>query len=150
MILRASGLAGTALLMSGCAVFSTVQTDQDYIPGDGTALTMPGLKLRNLVVVAAEKGGPGVLVGQAVNGGTVPIEVTFAVEGSTTPTTAIVPAFREKDITAAPTRAKLGAVPSAPGGMVEVTVATAEAGQNIVNVPVLLPENAYEGLLDGL
>ncbi len=147
-ILRAAGLTAVALLMSGCAVFSTVQTDEDYLPGDGTQLSMPGLELRNLVVVSETKGGPGVLVGQAVNLGDAAIDVGFAVEGSTSPTTATVPAYREKAIATTATSVDIDAVPTAPGGMVNLMVTTAEAGQNVVQVPVLLPNNEYAGLLD--
>lgn len=147
VILRATGLTAAALLMSGCAVFSPVQTDENYLPGDGTQLNMPGLELRNLVVVASEKGGPGVLVGQAVNKSDAPVQVSFAVEGSSTPTSATVPAHGEKGSASTPTSVKLDSVTSAPGGMVTVTISTREAGQNIVQVPVLLPNNQYKGLI---
>lgn len=146
--MSASGLTAAALLMSGCAVFSPVQTDVNYLPGDGTQLEMPGLGLRNLVVITDELGAPGVLVGQAVNLGDVPIQVTFAVEGSSTPAAATVPAFAATPIAQTPTRVDIDSVPAAPGGMVTMVIATREAGQNLVQVPVLRAEGQYDGLLD--
>lgn len=148
--LRTTGLAGAALLLSGCAVFSPVTTQENYLPSDGTQLLMPGLELSSLVVVAAEEGGPGVLVGQAVNGNSAAVEVTFGLEGSSATATATVPAYREVPIASTPNAVSLDSVPAAPGQMVNLLVTTREAGQNVVQVPVLLPTNQYEGLLSGL
>ena len=90
--LRASALAGTILLASGCAsAFSPIQTDYDYEAADGVPLTIEGLDLRDLAVVVPAKGGTGLVVGQAVNRSTSAVEVTFAVVGAPTPATVAVP-----------------------------------------------------------
>ncbi len=143
--LRLAGLAAAALLASGCAVFSPVQTNDAYIPADGVPLTLPGLALRNLVVVADSKGGPGTVVGQAVNEGADALDVTFGVAGGT-PVSATVPAYSEDALSANGSPVVLGAVPEAPGAMVQLTVATREAGQNVVLVPVLPSTRYYTGL----
>ena len=82
-VLRASALAGTILLASGCAsAFSPVQTDYAYDAGDGVPLSIVGLDLRDLAVVVPAKGETGIVVGQAVNRSTSAVDVTFAVEGA--------------------------------------------------------------------
>ncbi|NHA66655.1 hypothetical protein [Phycicoccus flavus] len=136
--LRLLGLAGATLVVSACGVFSPVQTDYPYIPADGVDLTMPGLDLRNLAVVTDAEGSAGVLVGQAVNEGAEAVEVTFALSGdaggrgaSTT-----VPAYSGSSLSET-TPVTLAAVPAAPGALVELSVTTAQAGRNVVEVPVL-------------
>ncbi|PKW26635.1 hypothetical protein [Phycicoccus duodecadis] len=140
--LRLTGILGATLLASGCAVFSPVQTDYPYIPADGVRLTIPGLDLRNLVVVASEKGGQGVLVGQAVNETPDAVDVVFAVgDAQTTPTA--VPALSGSSLGGNGSAVGVGAVPVAPGEMVELSVTTREAGRNVVRVPVLTPSRYY-------
>lgn len=144
-VLRLTGIAGAALLVSACGVFSPVQTDYPYIPGDGVALTMPGLDLRNLVVVTEGQGAPGTIVGQAVNEGADAVQVSFALEGGGE-TRVTVPAFSDDALSLDGSPVVLDAVPDAPGAMVELTVTTPEAGRNVVRVPVLPPTRYYEGL----
>lgn len=144
-ILRPTALVGAALLASGCSVFSPVQTDRPYIPGDGVGLTISGLDLRNLAIVSDGKGAPGVLVGQAVNRGPESVDVVFAVQGSAGTRTA-VPAHSGAALSDADSTVELGSVPVAPGAMVQLTVATEEAGQNVVLVPVLPREQYYADL----
>lgn len=143
--LRFAGLAAATLLASGCAVFSPTQTDYPYIPADGVDLSMPGLELRNVAVVASAEGAPGVLVGQAVNDAADAVEVAFGLQGEQGGTTS-VPAYSGASLSSATAKVEVGAVPVAPGGMVQLTVTTQEAGQNVVLVPVLAPELYYADL----
>ncbi|WP_377645049.1 hypothetical protein [Oryzobacter terrae] len=141
--LRATALAGALLLgAAGCAVFSPVQTDYAYQPADGPALDTGDLKLRNLVVVAAEKGGDGILVGQAVNGAAQAVQVSFSV-GSDTPANRTVPASSGAALSAPGSSVVLTAVPGGPGDVVDLTVTTPGSGQNVVTVPVLAPTGYY-------
>ena len=140
--LRLGAVAGATLVATGCGVFSPVQTDEAYIPADGTDLTMPGLELRNVVVVTEGEGDPGVVVGQAVNRGPDAVEVQFSLDGGT-PATASVPAFSGGSLTDGGSQVTLTQVPSAPGTLVDLVVVTQEAGQNVVSVPVLPPERYY-------
>jgi hypothetical protein len=144
--LRASALAGAVLLASGCAVFSPVQTDYDYDAADGVPLTIRGLDLRDLAVVVPEKGGTGIVVGQAVNRSTSAVDVTFAVTGAPTPATVAVPASSGKTLSDAATGIEIPGIPAAPGEMVEMTVTTDEAGANVVRVPVLANTGYYSHL----
>ncbi|GIL36791.1 hypothetical protein [Phycicoccus sp. DTK01] len=141
--LRLAGLAAATLTVSACGVFSPVQTDYPYIPADGVDLTVPGLDLRNIAVVSAQEGAAGTLIGQVVNNAAEPVEISFTVEGGT-PATTSVPAYSGEGL--ADAKVRLESVPAAPGSMVQLTVSTREAGQNVVLIPVLSPENYYEGL----
>ncbi len=143
--LRFAGLAAATLLASGCGVMSPAQTDYSYIPADGVPLSIPGLDLRNLLIVADSQGGPGTLVGQAVNTGKDAVEVQFGVAGGS-PTGATVPAYSDDAISASGSPVVLGSVPDAPGSMVQLIVATREAGQNTILVPVLPSTRYYSEL----
>lgn len=143
--LRLAGLAAATLTVSACGVFSPVQTDYPYIPADGVPLTIPGLDLRNLVIVSDEEGGPGTIVGQAVNEGRDPVEVSFSLEGSSPTTTTVAP-YSDDAISADGKAVTLETVPQRPGSMVQLVVTTQQAGQNVVQVPVLPSERYYEGL----
>ena len=146
-VLRASAVAGTILLASGCAsAFSPIQTDFDYDSADGVPLTIEGLDLRDLAIVVPEKGGTGIVVGQAVNRSTSAVDVTFAVTGAPTPATVAVPASSGKTLSDAATGVEIPGIPAAPGEMVQMTVTTPEAGKNVVNVPVLVNKGYYEDL----
>jgi hypothetical protein len=134
------------VLASGCATFSPVQTDENYLPADGVQLTVPGLDLRDVAILAAAEGGPGVIIGQAINDGPSAIDVTFGVEGAKAPVTAVVPANSAANLSTPSTRVELESVPAAPGAVVELTVVTKQAGTNVVRVPVLAPEGPYADL----
>jgi hypothetical protein len=144
--LRVSALAGAALLVSGCATFSPVQTEYDYPAADGVRLSITGLELRNLAIVTAAKGATGVLVGQAVNSGDSAVDVSFAVQGGAPATTATVPAHSGDTLSDSTSTVEIPAVPAPPGAMVELVVSTPQAGQNIVTVPVLAPTGYYASL----
>ncbi|HYJ26428.1 MAG TPA: hypothetical protein VEW73_01860 [Nocardioides sp.] len=146
-LLRASALAGTILLASGCAsAFSPIQTDYDYDAADGVPLSLEGLDLRNLAVVVPAKGGTGILIGQAVNRDSAAVDVTFAVTGAPAPATVAVPANSGKSLSDSATGVEIPGIPVAPGEMVQMTVTTDEAGANVVNVPVLANTGYYSDL----
>ncbi|WP_345207699.1 hypothetical protein [Fodinibacter luteus] len=147
--LRAAALAGATLLASGCAVFSPVQTDVDYPAGDGVRLSIDGLELRNLALVVPEENGTAVLIGQAVNSGTSAVDVTFTVQGAPTSAAAAIPASSGDTLSGTTTRVEIESLPAAPGDNVELVVSTAQAGENVVTVPVLPATGYYEGLTTG-
>ncbi len=146
--LRLSAAAAASLLVSACAVFSPVQTNEPYIPADGVPLTIPGLSLRNLAIVTATENGPGVVVGQVVNETGNAVDVTFGIQGgpSATGSSSVAP-YSGDTITDSTEQVQLPSVPAKPGAMVYLTVTTREAGQNVVQVPVLLDNRFYTGLL---
>jgi hypothetical protein len=148
--LRLSAVAAATLLASGCAVFSPVQTDEPYIPADGVPFNMPGLSLRNLAIVTGANGGPGVVVGQVVNESPKAVDVTFGIQGGAQASASTaVPANSGDTITDESRKVEISNVGVPAGSMVNLTITTAEAGQNVVLVPVLLDNRFYEGLLGG-
>ncbi|MGB7819134.1 MAG: hypothetical protein WBL35_10440 [Ornithinibacter sp.] len=124
--------------LNGCAIFSPVQTDEQYIQADGVPLTTTNIEFENLVIVAPARDAGGVLVGQAVNQTRQPIQVTFAVAGAAPTTITIAPAAADA-ITAIPSNVDLGPIPEPPGAMVQLSVSTAASGTSLVLVPVLPP-----------
>ena len=137
--LRATALAGAVLVaVSGCALSSPVQTDYAYQPADGPSLDTGDVDLRNLVVIAPEKGGDGVLVGQAVNNAPQAVQVSFSVGGDS-PANRTVPASSGAALSTPGSTVALTAVPGGPGDVVDLTVTTPGSGQNVVTVPVLAP-----------
>ncbi|MFQ6171500.1 hypothetical protein ACK8HX_07835 [Oryzobacter sp. R7] len=142
-LLRATALAGALLLASGCAVFSPVQTDYAYQAADGPSLDTGDLRFGNLVVVAAEEGGDGVLVGQAVNESAEAAEVTFAL-GEGAPTRRTIPASSGGSLSEGGSPVVLSGVPARPGQLVQLTVTTPQSGPNVIQVPVLAPTGYYE------
>jgi hypothetical protein len=146
-VTRTAALVGAGLLLSGCAVFSPLQTTENYVPADGVPLDIPGLELRNLAVVAESEGGPGVVIGQAVNDGASAVEVSFSVGEEGEPVVAVLPAGSGGTLSDGTDNVDLAAVPAPPGALVDLTVITEAAGESIVQVPVLAPEGDYAGLL---
>jgi hypothetical protein len=146
--LRAAALAGAALIVSGCAVFSPLQTQYDYQAADGPALDTGDVQLHDLVVVAKEKGGEGVLVGQAVNRAKQAVEVSFAV-GEGTPAKHTVPATSGDTLSQGASAVVLTGVPGGPGEVVELTVTTPGSGENVVVVPVVAPTGYYAQFASG-
>lgn len=138
----AAAALGTTLL-GGCAVFSTVQTDQPYQPADGVNATFGELDLRGVLVVAETEDGPGTVVGQLVNNGPDDIMVTIGTTADA-PMQAPVTVERGSSFTLGEeSSGRLASVPAAPGDVVQLQVSTQDTGQNVVTVPVLPPEGYY-------
>jgi hypothetical protein len=144
--LRASALVGATLLASGCAVFSPVQTQVSYPPAEGVSLSTADIEFRDLALVSSAAGADAVLIGQAVNETSSAIEVAFAIEGQSTPTTTTVPAKSGETLSDDSTSLTIPSVSAGPGQVIELLVSTSASGQNVVTVPVLLDEGFYADL----
>ena len=144
--LRASALVGATLLASGCAVFSPVQTQVSYPPAEGVSLSTADVEFRDLALVSAAAGADAVLIGQAVNETSSSIEVAFAVEGQSTPTTTTVPAKSGETLSDSASSLTIPAVSAGPGEVIDLVVSTSASGQNVVTVPVLADAGFYADL----
>lgn len=145
---RTAALALLAVVaLTGCSQTNPVTTDREYSAADGVRVSLGDLRATNLLVVAAEKGGPGIVSGGVTNDGDTDTTVTLSV-GDESGTTLDVPAggavlFGTGSDTGE--SIEVAAVPAAPGALATVTLSSPEAGSTTVQVPVLdgtLPEYA--------
>ncbi len=145
----AAALAGAVLALSGCQAASPIQTDVPYQPADGVSVDLGEVQIRDLLVVAAAKGGVGTLSGVMVNKGNDPVTVTFTTgPGAGDVASGFVPAggqARLSGVEGAPP-VTIASIDAAPGDMIRVIISTPAAGAPEVSVPVLLPTGYYAGL----
>ncbi|TGO06468.1 hypothetical protein [Serinibacter arcticus] len=136
--IAAGAAAGVvALALSAC---SPILTTKPYAAGDGTRVAWEGtnaVRGENVIVLAAEQGGEGRILGGLTNQTNEPVEITFGfAEGSSETVTVeanstlLMNGTDEGDII-------LDDVPVAPGANVEMTFATPSLGQISLPVPVL-------------
>ena len=136
--------AAAALGLSGCQLTNPIQTNQPYTPADGVAVDLSQVQIRDLVVVADKKGGPGTLSGSVVNQGGQQVRVNFAGEGGASADLQ-VPAYSTERMSGT-TPVTLSTVNADPGGVTTLQVTTQGAGTNIVQVPVVAAQGYYETL----
>lgn len=149
--LRASALLPlSAFLLAGCQWTSPVQTDEPYEPGDGRSTQLGNLSVNNLLVVADEQGGPGNLVGLNINQTNQDVEVSYQVEGAPEPITVSVPRHGTAQLSDPQGEmATVAEVPVAPGDLLDVTITTAGAGAQTLQIPVVAPFPPYGDLHEG-
>jgi hypothetical protein len=145
---RALLLASAAAVLAGCAWTSPSTTQLPYEPSDGTGGAIGDLLLRNVLVVAAEEGGTGALVGVLVNRGPdeLSVELTTLPEdgGDSFSETVEVPAnsslrLEEEEVL-------LESVDVPLGALLPLEARTDEGGVEL-QLPVLDPSGPYDGLL---
>lgn len=136
--------AAAALGLSGCQLTNPIQTTQPYTPADGVAVDLSQVQIRDLVVVAEKKGGPGTLSGSVVNRGGQQVSITFAGEGGATADLQ-VPAYSTERLSGT-NQVSLSTVNAEPGGVTTLQVTTQGAGTNIVQVPVVAAQGYYQTL----
>ena len=137
---RTSALApaaavGLGLVLAGCSATNPATTTRDYAASDGVDVTLGDLDLGNLMVLAAEEGAPGTVLGSVTNTGGDSTTVQLGLADDATSlevgageTVLLGPEQEPVD---------LAAVPVAPGALVELTVASEADGTTTVRVPVL-------------
>lgn len=136
--------AAAALGLSGCQLTNPLQTTQPYTPADGVAVDLSQVQIRDLVVVAEKKGGPGTLSGSVVNRGGQQVSINFAGEGGATADLQ-VPAYATERLSGT-NQVSLSTVNAEPGGVTTLQVTTQGAGTNIVQVPVVAAQGYYQTL----
>lgn len=141
----AAGILAVAVL-GACSTQSPLQTNIPYQPADGIAANSGPVQARNLLVVAAAKGGPGMLSGSLINTGSDPVMVTFftaaqAQGGSGQGAAVQLRAGEQKLIDSV----QLPAVADPPGALTSIVMQT-PAGRTVASVPVLLPVEYYATL----
>lgn len=148
----AAAVAGS-LVLGGCSSLSPVQTNINVQTADGVPVDLGAVQIRDLLVIASAKDGPGVVVGQVVNTGTGAATVRFSVDQASGGTGEVVRAsvgpMASTALAAGATEITLPSVPASPGALVTLQVETAESGVTIVKVPVLPPQGYYASQTPG-
>ncbi len=146
LAVTAAALASGSLLLSGCQVISPRQTDVMYDAGDGVSVDVGAVKVRNLLIVADKKDGPGVISAAIGNPTGQDQTVSFGFQGGAAPAQTTVPAYGEANVSMSGTKTQVTGVPGEPGTMVTLQVATASGGTAPVLVPVLPATGDYAAL----
>lgn len=130
-------------VLGACSTQSPSQTQVPYLPSDGIPATIGAVEARNLLVIAASKGATGVLSGSLINTSAQPVSITFttvadAQAGGTGGSTVQLAAGRQQQISGV----QFPDLQASPGAMTVIVLKTT-AGQQNVDVPVLLPDGVY-------
>ncbi|MFL6100201.1 MAG: hypothetical protein ACJ71T_09635 [Actinomycetales bacterium] len=142
-LLGCLGLVGG---LGGCSERSPIQSVEPYDPTDGLIVNLGSLAVRNLLVVSAGSGQPGVVSGALVNTGTSDLSVSFTAQGdSGTSAPVSVPAGQLVRLGSGngATSVQFATVSVAPGGLLAVRVSTPPTGPRVLEVPVLSPSREY-------
>lgn len=138
------------LTLSACQWNSEITTMKQYDPADGVSATLGNLRVNNLIVIADQKGGPGKVLGLAINGTDQPAQVAVsavdAAQGGPAAAQLQVPAHSSQQLTE-PDGGRATSIPTVqvpPGAMMQLLVQT-NMGQTVVDVPVLPPQGYYQG-----
>ncbi len=82
-----AAVAGVVLAMlgiSGCSVINEQSTTRQYAASDGIVEDLGPVELRNILIVSAEEGTPGALLGTIFNTSEDPVQVTIQGENEST------------------------------------------------------------------
>jgi hypothetical protein len=81
-----AAVAGVLLAMlgiSGCSVINEQSTTRQYAASDGIVEDLGPVELRNILIVSAEEGTPGAILGTIFNTSDEPVQVTIEGENET-------------------------------------------------------------------
>lgn len=131
-----------ALTLTGCQFTSTIQTDRPYEPADGVSSQVGDLQVRNLLIVAGEKGGAGNLVGLTANPTDQAGQITFTTQNGK-PITLEVPAHGTVQLSTPDKLVSAGTVTQIPGDITTVRVSSPTGGGQELQVPILYPQGPY-------
>ncbi len=126
---------------------------KSYDPADGVSTQIGTLHLNNVLVVSNAKGGPGNVLGMAVNGSGQPAQVSVSTleagqSGAAGPQIT-VPANSTAQLSPATDKAlTLPSIDVPPGAAVQLLIRTG-GGQAVLDVPVLPASGVYEKLGPG-
>jgi len=156
--LRSRALAGTGLAVvlaaatAGCSTQSPATITTPYAASDGVNVDLGDqVGLRNFLVVAAEKGGQGAVVGAVVNEGDRSVTVDFTADlgENTQPYLMQVKVPANSQVLVAPGEKQelvVKDLTAAPGEVIKMTASAGSTGGEEFSVPVLPPKGQYEEL----
>jgi hypothetical protein len=145
--------AALVVALSGCSALSPTTTEEPYPASDGAELNLPGsaVRLRNFIVVGAEKGAPAVVVGAVINSGPTAAQVRLQTDlGETAqPTETVIQVGANSSVQIGPEQKfemLIPELPVEPGASTAFSAATDIGGRAELTVPVLRPEHEYADL----
>ena len=150
-----SALATTALavVLSGCSALNPAIITEPYPASDGVNLDLPGspVALRNFLVIGDEKGAEAVLIGSLINDGTKSVQVSLQADlGETAqPAQTLVTVGPKSSVQIGPEKQFemiLPELPVEPGATTKFTAQTTTGGKSELIVPVLRPQDEYQGV----
>jgi hypothetical protein len=129
---------------AGCQVFSPLQTDYQYAPGDGVEANLGGLAIRDLVLVV-NGSGEAVVSGGVLNQGDQPVTLQFTPqqEGGTSGSGTEVQVKPGQEVDLSRQGLQLSDVTAQAGSLLPVQVQSNEAGTTLLNVPVVAAAGYY-------
>lgn len=135
VVVAAALSAGLAAgLLTGCQSSNPI-TAEPYAASDGVDVDLGSVRAANLLVLAAEQGAPGTVIGSVTNEGTEPVTVEIGVADALTSidvepggTALLGPDHAEVPVEA---------VDAPPGALLQLRLTTTSEGSTTVTVPVL-------------
>lgn len=138
-----AGLSALVLpaLLSGCALFSPMATENMYNPGDGVNLELGDVLVRDLLVVGDSEDGPATVSAYVVNNSAQDVTVTFSAAGGS-PATVDIPAGTAAQVSpAGESGVQLDSLGVAPGAMLPLTVQVGDNPPATVSTPTVSSQN---------
>ena len=138
-----AGLSALALpaLLSGCALFSPMATENIYNPGDGVSVEIGDVVVRDLIVIGDSEDGPATVSAYVVNNSAEDVTVSFTAAGGS-PVEVEVPAGTATQISpAGESGVELESLGVAPGALLPLTVQVGDNPPAEVKTPTVSTEN---------
>lgn len=124
--------------LTGCSAVNPITTDRPYNASDGIRVTLgTSFTAENLLIISAEEGDPGALIGGLTNRGSTNLVVTLAADGAQDVTVAVPAGVTVLLGSESNEPVELDAVDVPPGATLPVTISTPEGGSEQISIPVL-------------
>ena len=128
-------LAASAFALTGCSATNPVTTNQEYAASDGVDARLGELEFGNLLVLTAEQGAPGTVLGSVTNHSERSMTVQIGLADDAT--SMRVPAGGTLLLSPENTAVDLAGVPAPPGALVELVLGSDTEGSTSLQAPVL-------------
>ena len=139
-IVAAVSALALPVVLSGCAVFSPMATENMYNPGDGTNVSLGDVEIRDILLLGSEQDGPARIIAYVVNNGTEPVTVDFTGAGGSA-SVEVEPQSAKQISAPGEEGVSLDALGVAPGAMVPLQVQAGDSAPAEVSVPSVSAEN---------
>lgn len=139
-IVAAVSALALPVVLSGCAVFSPMATENMYNPGDGTNISLGDVEIRDILVLGSEEDGPARILAYVVNNGLEPVTVDFTGTGGAA-SVEVDPQSAQQISVPGEEGVALDSLGVRPGAMVPLRVQVGETAPAEISVPSVSTEN---------